>query len=551
MKFTNDELIEIIRLSEQEDYSSRQIAAMYSCSKSTINYFLGKQTYPDFWEEHDKKPVASGDIISPLSKSKPIKEITNKTSFIITSAQNNTYVHDKFLKTLELCADYYDAEILISGFTYNKSGFQNSTKDSDDVWFDSKIRKYMYNESIQICDDLVFCAELNILPTAVNPLSGFSNYTNDSSSIIPHTKISLESVATAKYKETKMMYTTGTVTQSNYVMKKAGQKAASHHSYGAILVEVCEDGTWFARQLNAISEDGSFYDLDNHFSELGVSTDNRIQAINWGDIHVEKLDPVAGAVSFGITMDSEAELPYKVQGSNMLDDLKPKYSIFHDIIDFKVRNHHNRKNPLFKLQMLHEGTEQVRFGLQQCGTLLSLLEREDTEQVIVNSNHDAALKKWAVECDWKDDPVNAEFLLQCQLSLVRAVKRDPNYCLFEASVKGITTGINNVNFLRLDESFMVGGDNGIECGYHSHTGLSGARGTANSYKQAGLRYNIGHSHSGKILDGVYQAGVLGKMDMGYNVGLSSWSHSNIITYANNKRCIVTIKNGKYRKVRHE
>jgi len=32
--------------------------------------------------------------------------------------------------------------------------------------------------------------------------------------------------------------------------------------------------------------------------------------------------------------------------------------------------------------------------------------------------------------------------------------------------------------------------------------------------------------------------------MGYNKGLSAWSHSFIVTYQNGKRTIVTIKDGK-------
>lgn len=547
MVFDKDDLIEIIRLSEQEDYSSRQIAKVYGCSKSTINYFLAKQTYKEFWEEYDNKPVAGGSLIPKLATRRHISEITDKKTFLFTSAQNNTYVHDRFLQSLKKCAEVYDAEIVVSSFTYNKSGFQNLTKDSNEVWYDPKLREFMHNESLQLCDDLVFSGELNILPTAVNPFSGMSNYTNDSSCIFPHAKVQLESVATAKHADTKMMYSTGCITQSNYIEKKAGQKASHHHIYGALLVEVDSDGNWFARQLLADSITGEFYDLDLCFTPHGYTTGNRSLALNYGDVHVEKLDPIAGAVSFGAEVPSDKHLPVQVRCGNMLDHLKPEYAFYHDVIDFKVRNHHNRNDPLFKLQMHHNQTESVDFGLRQCGELLRVTKRDFCQQVIVNSNHDGALLRWAKESDWRYDPVNAKFLLQCQLSLVQAIQRnDDNFCIFESSVKGLTGGINGVKFLRLDESFIIGGEGGIECGYHSHTGANGARGSVNSYRLAGLRYNIGHGHSACIKDGVYMAGVIGKLDMGYNVGLSSWSHSNIVTYKNNKRAILTIKNGRYK-----
>lgn len=548
MRFERDDLVEILRLSKQENYKSRKIASIYGCSKSTINYFLKRKTYLDFWEEYTKKPIAGGNVIPKLSVRQNISTLTKKKTYLFTSAQNNTYIHDKFWKSLMKCADYYDAEIIISTFTYNKSGFQNLTKQSDDIWYDPKIRDYICNDSLQVCDDLVFCGELNILPTAVNPTSGFSNYTNDSSCIIPHPKMVLEPIETSKHKEPKHIYTTCAVTQSNYIEKTAGQKATEHHIYGALLVEVNEYGDWFARQLHAESSTGEFYDLTNKFTPNGVSTGHRVLGINWGDVHVEKLDRIAGAVSFGVSLETEGHLPHQVQCDNMLDDLKPEYSIYNDIIDFKVRNHHNRHDPLFKIKMFNDDTEEVKFGLQQCAKLLELTSRPWCQQVVVNSNHDAALKKWCLEADWKHDPVNAEFLLSCQLALVKAtLRKDNDYCIFESYIKSINHNTQGVNFLRLDESFMLGDITyGIECGYHSHTGLNGARGSINSYKRAGLRYNIGHGHCARILNGVFMAGVIGKKDMGYNIGLSGWSHSNIITYPNTKRAIVTIKNGEYK-----
>ena len=551
MIFTHDDLIEIIRLSEQDGQSSRSIADIYGCSKSSINYFLAKNTYAEFWEAHDEKPVAGGSLTDPKSKRVAIGAITDKKVFILTSAQNNTYIHDKFWNSLLVCAEHKNAEIIVGTFTYNKMGFQNQTSESDDVWFDPKIRPYIRDESIQLAKGLVWSGELNILPTAVNPISGLNNYTAKESCIIPHTKVNLESVPSSKHEDTKIIYTTGTLTQSNYIQKKSGQKAEFNHIFGAVLVEVDKDGTWFARQLIAESESGCFYDLKERFCPKGVVGDHRVLGINWGDIHIEKLDGAVGAVSFGVTMDSEADYPRPVMRSNMLDQLMPSYSIYNDIIDFKVRNHHNRKDPLFKVRMQNHETDEVDFGLEQCAEFLSLCHRDWCQQVVVNSNHDAALRKWAVECSWFDDPVNAEFLLTCQLNLVQAVKRgDSNFCIFEHSIKSMesadTPDLDPVKFLRLDESFVIGGENGIECGYHGHTGNNGARGSTQAYRIAGSRYNIGHQHSAGIKDGVYVAGVTAKMDMGYNVGMSSWSQSHIVTYQNTKRTIITIKDGRYK-----
>ena len=55
-----------------------------------------------------------------------------------------------------------------------------------------------------------------------------------------------------------------------------------------------------------------------------------------------------------------------------------------------------------------------------------------------------------------------------------------------------------------------------------------------------------HTHQAGIYDGVYTAVTSSVLDLGYNRGPSSWSHSHIVTYANGKRAIITIWNGKWR-----
>jgi hypothetical protein len=92
-----------------------------------------------------------------------------------------------------------------------------------------------------------------------------------------------------------------------------------------------------------------------------------------------------------------------------------------------------------------------------------------------------------------------------------------------------------------DESLKI---SGIECGMHGHLGPNGARGNPRNLRTVG-KANTGHTHSAGIVEGVYTAGVLGNLDMEYNKGPSSWSHSSILTYANGKRTIITHRAGKW------
>ena len=87
------------------------------------------------------------------------------------------------------------------------------------------------------------------MPTASNPLSGFETYSGRNSSIFPHAKLAMHSIASLQGSGAKLIYTTGTITQRNYIQKKAGILAEFHHCYGALLVEVDHEGVWKVRQI--------------------------------------------------------------------------------------------------------------------------------------------------------------------------------------------------------------------------------------------------------------------------------------------------------------
>lgn len=537
MSLNNDDVkVEVLRL-ENDGFSHRQIEAITGVSKSSITSFLSKESYKDWWKERQHKPVALGDVQNPLAKVEKLEG----DCFILTSAQNNTFVFDKFLQTLEVVKkDKEDEEdkltkILVGTFTYNKNMFQSKEKGGGpDDWFDPKIENYIYDKPAILANGLHWRGELNILPTATNPLSGMQTYTRECSGIIPHTKVMLESVPTHKAEPCKMMYTTGALTKRNYVQKKAGQKASFHHTYGALLVEVDENGDWWARQLNC-DENGVVYDLDKKYTPEGVES-TQVEAINWGDIHAEKLDPVVADASF----HSE---------SSMLNTLKPKYQFIHDAVDFETRNHHNIRDPYFLFERYINGKNEVKEDMRQVAEFLNNVERDFCETVVVESNHDLALRKWLKEADYRYDPPNAVFFLECQLAQYKALEKGENdFSVFEWAVKQACPDIT-ARFLKTDESFRIcesGDVKGIECGQHGHVGVNGARGGLASFTKLGARQNLGHSHTAAIRDGVYVAGVTANLDMGYNEGPSSWSNSHIVTYPNGKRAIITIRNGKWR-----
>lgn len=516
----NEVKYDVIKYSEL-GYPSREISKIMGISKSSINDFLAKKTHKEFWEQYT--PVASGTIKEPDEFRGKLKG----KRFVFTSAQNNTYLHERFWSALQHYCNFNEAELYVSTFHYNKSGFQNGT--SGDIWYDPKIANHLLDHAVEVADGLVFCGELNILPTAVNPLSGLQTYTKTDSAIIPHAKVALQSVPRAKGSDPKFLYTTGAVTLRNYVQMKAGQKASFHHVFGALVVEVDDEGDWFVRQLNA-EDDGSFYDLLHRYTANGVESVDRVLAVNWGDIHAEKIDEEVANVSFG---DSD---------ESILDVLKPSYQFVHDVMDFTSRNHHNIGDHYFRFKSYVSGQDLVANDLYDTGNVLQGMNRDFCETVVVESNHNQALEKWLKNADYRNDPANAVTFLELQLAAYKAMERGMHFNPLEHALCESHELINTV-FLRVDDSYVL---EGIEFGSHGHLGNNGGRGSIQAYRVLGNKYNIGHSHSAAIADGVYQAGTCSQMDMGYNVGNTSWSHSHIITYPDGKRQIITIRNGKWR-----
>lgn len=514
-----------------------------TCGKYCRKLGLSRKGSPKFIDP----PMHDGEIQAPDE----LRQKFTAKRMVFTSAQNNTKVHSPFLQSLINFCEDRDAELVVGKLTYNKSGFQNGWKGNSALSWASELEPYFCDKSMTVAegtssgteDDLIWCGELNILPTEVNPLSGLENYTRAASGIVPHTKMRMNSVATLKHLPAKFMYTTGSVTRRNYIEKKTGQKAAFHHVFGALYVEIDDDGTWFARQLVADNA-GCFYDLTDYYHPEGISRGHTVEAINWGDMHAEMIDTCVAKGAMGIDIIGRRD--WKFNNASMMGVLKPKYQFVHDVSDFRARNHHNIKDPHLRMFQHHEGhNDNVAAGFREIAEVLRLIEKPFCRTIVVQSNHDVALDKWLREADYRDDPENAVFFLECQLEYYRQLKKGNapgQFNLMEGVLRGIHE-LPNTHFLLIDEPFPIctDDDKGIECGMHGHIGPNGSWGSPAKFTKIGTKCNTGHTHSAGIVDGVYTAGVSCKLDMGYNRGPSSWSHSHIVTYPNGKRCIVTMR----------
>lgn len=478
--------------------------------------------------EEDSKPghIASAD--------KDRRRSSMKT-FVLTCAQSNTKVHGPFLESLKQFCKHRNAELHISRYTYNKSAYGQQSvkpgtaeKKKQDLWYDDAIQPYISDESIQLAPDLVWCGELNVLPTMKFPLTQFKTYTRQDSAIVPHAKMSMESIPTMKNVPAKMLYTTGCVTQRNYIQKTAGQNADFHHVYGAMLVEIDELGNWWARQINA-KNDGTFYDLTDYFCPTHVMGERRVAGITHGDIHWDKADLDVLSVVF--------------DEGGVVDTLHPEEQHFHDILDFAPRNHHNINDPWHLHKTHAEGLSSVAGEFMGAGIFLSVhAYRPWAWNYVITSNHDQAIETWLRNPDAMKDPVNVRFWHSMNAEVHQAIHDHQMPRPFANALKRAMRcpAVDRTTIVHEDKSHQL---RGIEVGLHGHLGPNGARGSPKNLRTVG-KANTAHTHTAGICDGVYTAGLYGLLDMTYNKGLSSWSHSFVVTYDNGKRAIYTIKNGR-------
>lgn len=484
-----------------------------------------------------KKLKIEGTVHGTREASRPLPPAGKISRYILTSAQNNTRLHAQLWENLMALAQRYSAEIIVGTFSYDQNQFRQMSvkrgkaKDKETtMWYDHRVEPFIRDERVELAKGLVWCGEMNILPTQVNPLAGLETYSARKSAIFPSAKMAMRSIPTMQQEGTKLNYTTGAVTQRNYVQRRLGLIAEHHHVYGALIVEVNHEGNWWVRQLNADSQ-GTIYDLDLKVKDGRVKTGHFVEAITWGDLHATFADEVVVKASM-----------------SMLDYLHPKQQFIHDVLEGSAINHHRKDNPHFKFYIWLRGLHKFNEELAKSAALMSRYNRPWVKTVVVDSNHDDPwIQRWLRDYDYRKDPPNSELFLKAQAYMYSRLRqgmmpREINmleWCLRESGLD------MPAQFLSSDESYLICGRK-IECGMHGHLGPSGSYGSPANLSKMGRKANIAHTHSAGIYDGLYVAGTSSKLRWDYNRGPSSWTHSHVVTYENGKRTIVTIYNGRWK-----
>lgn len=476
------------------------------------------------------EPQATGQVHYRRAEPRALPPEGKVATYFVTCAQVSTQVHPDFWRNLRAyekhCRAAGPTEILVARLTYDQRQYRRSDQikarskagNADGVWIADEVAPFVSDARVQLAPGLQWCGELNILPTAARPLNGLAGYTGKDSSIVPHTKLALESVPTGRNEPTKFLYSTGAVTLRNYVQKRAGQVAEFHHAYAALIVEVASDGRWWVRQLNATS-DGSFQDLTRRVANGRVETDVAVSAIQWGDIHATAIDSDVRQLCWG---------PLPKGQKPLIDALMPSMQFCHDLDDSGEDSHHDRKSARKRFEAWQRG-HSVAMGVIVTQHFLQRAHREWCETIVVPSNHDEHRDRWLDEGDPRMDPHNSELWHRANAAMRQALMKRESWSFAKWAYGELA------RVLERDESFVL---HDIEMGWHGDLGPNGARGSTQALLRTCRRLCKGHDHQATIRDGVYSAGVCART-LDYARGPSAWSISHIVVYGNGKRAILT------------
>lgn len=471
---------------------------------------LGRRIRNWVYNSKEEVKIDESDMYKVASERK-----VNKAKYrIITSAQNATPVHKKFLKSLLNYAEFLKAEVDIIPIRYKNP--TSTFKEAEHDYWEKDVEEYLVASRNYIHNNLLLLADIKIQPTAVMPLTGLEGLSGIESCIIAHPRQHFKALPTLDGQPAKFLATTGCVTQKNYTDSKAGKKGEFHHTFGFIIIEEMDDETFVLRQVSA-TDDGKFCDLDYKVTPQGVTKNKDIvDIVTLGDIHLGDECPVSMGWS-----------------NEMLKRFNPNHVIFHDIMDGSSVSHWERKNPFTALNRERDGSNNLQNEISKVVTFLGGYLKWNP--IIVKSNHDIFVDRWLEDIDWRKEANKYAYLKYGKLKAdgdlpngilpyeIKEAYGDKAVCLTE------------------NDSFRV---NKTEFGVHGHIGASGSRGSATQYRKMNTKLVTAHTHSPLKLDNLITVGTNTKLRIGYNKGMSSWYNANAITHYNGKSQLILINGTK-------
>jgi len=485
-------------------------------TRDTIKYYFGNieklhKYMSDNHSDDISKHITTVDHVFGKLKT------FNSKRYVITTAVADSPVDENFLASLNNYCSIKDAQLIIMPCESITNSFENRT-----ATFDPKLMNYDFLSEDTNLNNNITLASIQVSAKQIKPTTGLSRIgRREGSYVFAAPKQFLEYIPSGNDRgKNYAIMTPGACTKPSYytttfVSKRLSYIAQHDHTLGALIVEIVDDNTFHFRQIQA-DEDGSFIDLCKRY-DANTVTDVPVHII-LGDIH-------------GVQLNMDV-------ANRFIESFKDKSvkSLFlHDTLDALSINHHIQTIGERAKRLINNLESELEETLDNMLLLDNGLSPETL--YIVKSNHDEFLDRYLKEARYASDAENHRFALKCAHGIFE--EEDT----FRYALRMLDYNIpKHWLFLQREDSVKIAG---VECAAHGDLGLNGARSSINSLEKIYGECVVAHSHSGAIQRGVFRVGTFSDLDMEYNRGPSSWTHTACLLYDNGQRQLVNFIDGDF------
>lgn len=428
-------------------------------------------------------------------------KVFHKKRFIISTILPNSKINTNFISAMELYCKTNNAELILVPIR----GVRN------EVLFNEADAK-LYGK--YFCTESIFNSNLRLVNTGItannkNPIQSIKELGHKNYSVIAgSTKQCMELIPSIHKDKVHLVYLTGTCSDIIYKKNVTGHINSENNTIGALVVEIQDDKIFYIRNIEWIN--GYFVDLNKAYYPNKVEN-IEAEAIVAGDFHLsgdedtKALDLLKQEIKF----------------------LKAKKLFIHDFCSHNTINHHEQDNWLKMAKLMKKFINLEAEHNYTADVFNKWVEDiKNVDFYIVKSNHDRWLSRYIGNRNlWIHDNSNALYAhTLCGYALMNM---DP----FELTMRHKIRRDIKIHFIQ-DKSFKIAG---IELGLHGDIGNNGGISSLRSLELSAGKCVVGHSHTPKILFKGFQVGTCTKLDLGYNVGGSSWWNGNVSIYKDGHR----------------
>lgn len=491
----------------------------YNISRGKIrSHFGGIERLHDHMREHHSEFLNShfSSVETIFSPDRQIGETTSVGRYVITTAVADSPADTDFLDTLKSYCFKNNATLVIMPCESVTNSFEKKTASFDPYFNDTSL--YVLSEDNHLNDNFSLCS-IQVSAKQIKSITGLSRLGNrEGSYVFASPKQFLEYIPSGNSRgKNYAIMTPGACTKAAYytetfVSKRLSYIAEKDHTIGAIIVDVLDDRKFDFRQIQA-AYDGSFNDMGIQYRPDGSTQKVPVNLI-YGDLH-------------GIQVNRTVLDYFNEKFAN----LEVKELFLHDVFDGYAISHHIR-DIAKRARRSNAHADDLETELVKTYDLINHIDKtiNPTKLNIVKSNHDEFLDRYLSAGNYVDDPKNH------YLSLKIATALFENEDILKRSFEVIDMQIpDSWEFLPRDITYRIGE---VECGSHGDLGMNGARPSLNSLEKIYGSCVVGHTHSGAVQRNVFRVGTLTELDMEYNRGPSSWTHTCCILYDDGQRQLI-------------